>query len=44
MGPLVKTVFRQFVGTFDGFFKLPDGTQIAFEAVKGFCETHRAIW
>jgi len=44
VGPLVKTVFRQFVGTFDGFFKQPDGKKIAFEAVKGFCETHRAIW
>jgi len=44
VGPLVKTVFRQFVGTFDGFFKQPDGKKIAFEAVKGFCEVHKAIW
>jgi len=44
VGPLVKTVFRQFVGTFDGFFKQQDGKKIAFEAVKGFCEIHKAIW
>ena len=43
-GPLVKTVFRQFVGTFNGFFKPQDGEKVEFEAVKGFCEIHKAIW
>lgn len=43
-GPLVKTIFRQFVGSFDGFFKPIDGEKVEFKDVKGFCEIHRAIW
>ncbi|MBU2513437.1 DUF2804 domain-containing protein [bacterium] len=43
-GPFVKTVFRQFVGAFDGFFKPENGEKIEFKEVKGFCEIHRAIW
>lgn len=43
-GPLVKMIFRQFVGTFDGFFKPEDNGKIEFKEIKGFCEIHRAIW
>ena len=43
-GPFVKTIFRQFVGSFDGFFKPQNSDKIAFQKVKGFCEIHRAIW
>ncbi|RDG30143.1 MULTISPECIES: DUF2804 domain-containing protein [unclassified Oceanispirochaeta] len=43
-GPLVKTVFRQFVGTFEGYFHPEGGNKVEFKDVKGFCETHRAIW
>lgn len=43
-GPFVKTIFRQFVGTFQGVFKPENGKEIQFNDVKGFCETHRAIW
>lgn len=43
-GPLVKTIFRQFVGSFDGFFKRTSGEKLEFVKVKGFCEIHRAIW
>ena len=43
-GPLVKTIFRQFVGSFDGFFKPQNSDKVAFQKVKGFCEIHRAIW
>ncbi|MDC7232691.1 MAG: DUF2804 domain-containing protein [Spirochaetales bacterium] len=43
-GPLVKTIFRQFVGTFEGSFHPEGGNKLSFKDVKGFCETHRAIW
>jgi Domain of unknown function (DUF2804), C-terminal/Domain of unknown function (DUF2804), N-terminal len=43
-GPIVKTIFRQFVGTFEGFLKPEGDKKIEFKDVKGFCETHRAIW
>ena len=35
-GPLVKMIFRQFVGTFDGFFKPENTGKIAFKGIKGF--------
>ena len=43
-GPLVKTVFRQFVGTFEGFLMEPHGEKTELQGVQGFCEIHRAIW
>jgi uncharacterized protein DUF2804 len=43
-GPLVKTIFRQFVGSIDGFFKPVHGEKTEFKDVRGFCEIHRAIW
>jgi len=43
-GPFAKTIFRQFVGTFKGYFKPEKGDQVQFSDVKGFCEIHRAIW
>ena len=43
-GPLVKTIFRQFVGTFEGFFKQEDGKRVDFKHVSGFCEIHKAVW
>jgi hypothetical protein len=43
-GPLVKMIFRQFVGTLEGFFKPDDKEKVSFKDVKGFCEIHRAIW
>lgn len=43
-GPLVKTIFRQFVGTFTGYFRPENSNKVEFSEVKGFCEMHRAIW
>ncbi len=43
-GPLVKTIFRQFIGTFEGYFQPEGGRKVNFSDVKGFCEIHRAIW
>ena len=43
-GPLVKMIFRQFVGAFDGFFKPENDEKLEFKKVKGFCEIHRAVW
>jgi len=43
-GPFVKTIFRQFVGSFDGFFKPQNSEKVEFKEVKGLCEIHRAIW
>ncbi len=43
-GPLVKTIFRQFVGTFEGYFQPEEGNKVDFKDIKGFCEIHRAIW
>lgn len=46
LGPLGKTQFRQFLGSFEGWFS-PDGTEtsrVEIKCIKGFCEMHRAIW
>jgi len=43
-GPLVKTIFRQFVGTFSGYFQPEKGEKTEFSDIKGFCEMHRALW
>lgn len=42
--PVLKIFFRQFVGTFDGFFTRPDGTREAVHALPGLTEFHRSLW
>ncbi len=46
LGVLGKSHFRQFFGSFSGWFS-PDGkkaSRVVVKELKGFCEMHRAIW
>jgi hypothetical protein len=43
-GPLVKMIFRQFIGQFEGSFRPDAGETLSFTGVNGFCEIHRALW
>lgn len=41
---LVKTSFRQFVGSYQGTFVLECGKEVKFTNLHGFAELHRALW
>ncbi|MBN2652779.1 MAG: DUF2804 family protein, partial [Spirochaetales bacterium] len=46
MGPIAKTHFRQFIGSFEGYYS-PDGkekSRVKIDGIKGFCELHKAVW
>ncbi|MGL4370064.1 MAG: DUF2804 domain-containing protein [Spirochaetota bacterium] len=41
---IIKTVFRQFVGTFEGTLRPDKGKAVNFSGIHGFTELHRAKW
>jgi len=41
---VAKTIFRQFVGTFEGTLKPEGGKPVKFSNIHGFTELHRAKW
>lgn len=41
---LVKSSFRQFVGTFKGTLCPDKGKKAFFDGIRGFTELHRAKW
>ncbi len=43
-GFLGKTMFRQFVGTFEGHLTPESGNKVQFSDIMGFCEINRAVW
>ncbi|MDC7239827.1 MAG: DUF2804 domain-containing protein [Spirochaetales bacterium] len=43
-GPLLKTSFHQYIGSFSGTLRPKEGESAELKGVRGFCETQRALW
>ncbi len=43
-GPIAKTIFRQFFGTYEGKLTPDTGKPVKFKDIRGLGEIHRAVW
>jgi hypothetical protein len=41
---IIKTTFRQFIGTFEGTIRPDKGSAVTFDSIHGFTELHKALW